>query len=492
MSLIEPPSWDEACGIGFGLDFGPAIAKRVVRLISARWLVQQPKVGTVLQMQLLPLEAFFDAQCHTPLAISAEKRGALKSVADACDTYTGIVMLSYPWLTRENPDPEGHHLSSVQRFLEKLLKQKAREGVQDVGLFWDFLSLPQHLSDRQRTDEESLVFKAGLGCLASLYSHQFTHVIQLKDAPGRDYDASGWCFFEQSVASVLKAESLLLDLSKVSDWTSMKSIVQGGAAFRLPPLHPDAFDEQIMLKTFTNGSDSAVVKGLYRSFYESVTPKPWTLHFIIREDQAGSGADWGAGPRASEAVRRLVKAAPDFVAVRQLNLNGHSFTREQLESELLPAFERMPCLNEITLNATELNACAHLRNRLWKVKGIKLSTGLPGDEASEVGRAGLEDGGEDAEVVPDHECVEEDDGSLRLRVKLPALEKLGDTLLSATSVSFSLHARGAYRLEYRWPRPLKAGEALPKFKRKTRILEVVVPQGAMGESSPSICSCLAR
>ncbi|KOO26897.1 aminoglycoside phosphotransferase, partial [Chrysochromulina tobinii] len=285
----------------------------------------------------------------------------------------------------------------------------ARNGVQDVGLFWDFLSLPQHLVDRVRTAEEALVFKAGLGCLASLYSHQFTHVIQLKDAPGRDYDASGWCFFEQSVASVMKAESMLLDLSKVSDWTSWKGIVQGAAAFHLPPLHPDAFDEQISLKTFTNGSDSAVVKGLYRSFYNGVAPKPWILNFLIKSYQAGTGADWGGGPRAAEAIARLVKAAPDFTAVLILNINGHSFTREQLD-ELLPAFERMRSLQQITLDSAQLDLCSHLRNRLWKVKGIKLWTGRPGGSADDE----LIDDGEDAEVVPDHKCVEAEDGSLRL------------------------------------------------------------------------------
>ena len=227
MASLPPPCWDEV-SFGFGLDFGPAVANKIIRMVSARWLVQQPMVGTVVQMQLLPPEAFFDAESHAPTVISAEQRRALPSVSNAMIAYTGIVMLSYPWLTRENPDPAGYHLATVQKFLKKLLERMARNGVQDVGLFWDFLSLPQHLVDRVRTAEEALVFKAGLGCLASLYSHQFTHVIQLKDAPGRDYDASGWCFFEQSVASVMKAESMLLDLSKVSDWTCWKAAAASG------------------------------------------------------------------------------------------------------------------------------------------------------------------------------------------------------------------------------------------------------------------------
>ena len=480
MTSLPPPCWDEV-SFGFGLDFGPAVANKIIRLISARWLLQQPMVGTVMQMQLLPPEAFFDAETHAPTVVSAEQRRASPSVSNAMIAYTGIVMLSYPWLTRENPDPAGHHLATVQKFLAKLLERMARNGVQDVGLFWDFLSLPQHLLDRVRTAEEALVFKAGLGCLASLYSHQFTHVIQLKDAPGRDYDASGWCFFEQSVASVMKAESMLLDLSKVSDWTCWKGIVQGAAAFHLPPLHPDAFDEQISLKTFTNGSDSAVVKGLYRSFYNGVAPKPWILNFLIKSYQAGTGADWGGGPRAAEAIARLVKAAPDFTAVRILTINGHSFTREQLD-ELLPAIERMRSLQEITLDAAQLDLCSHLRNRLWKVKGIKLWTGRPGRSADD---ELIADDGEDAEVVPDHECVEAEDGSLRLRVRLPALEKrftYGETSLTANSRCFALHTKGAYRLDYRWPQPLQAGgQAVPKFNRKTRTLEVMVPKSALPE-----------
>ena len=163
-----------------------------------------------------------------------------------------------------------------------------------------------------------------------------------------------------------------------------------------------------------------------------------------------------------------------------LNINGHSFTREQLD-ELLPAFERMRSLQQITLDSAQLDLCSHLRNRLWKVKGIKLWTGRPGGSADDE----LIDDGEDAEVVPDHECVEAEDGSLRLMVRLPALERrftYGETSLTANSRCFALHTKGAYRLDYRWPQPLQAGgQVVPKFNRKTRTLEVMVPKSALPE-----------
>jgi len=88
------------------------------------------------------------------------------------------------------------------------------------GLFMDYLSCPQKSADGHRSEVEDVVFRKCLASMGSLYASPRTLVLQHKmlPAPGNgmytplvptfpddpagqaDYDHSGWCMFEQSVA----------------------------------------------------------------------------------------------------------------------------------------------------------------------------------------------------------------------------------------------------------------------------------------------------
>ena len=79
----------------------------------------------------------------------------------------------------------------------------------------------------------------------------------------------------------------------------------------------------------------------------------------------------------------------------------------------------------------------------------------------------------DNEVTPDYQFVESAE-ALTLRIRLPALDRLGDTKLEASRDAFGLHTPGFYLLAVRWPTKV-SGSAIPKFRRKIRTLEVQIP-----------------
>ena len=156
-----------------------------IAAIKGSWLVAQHQRGGVLaRRQDLPPEAFWTAD---ELRSLAERLG---------DDYGYLfVALSYRWLSREHPDPNGFHLRIVASVLRMYLGGGGTQGVRgdprypadksplswafkkaglhltgewganedgaalgDCALFWDFGSLFQ----QPRTEEQIPLFGAGL------------------------------------------------------------------------------------------------------------------------------------------------------------------------------------------------------------------------------------------------------------------------------------------------------------------------------------------
>ena len=183
-----------------GGDLEPVLASGAVALLDAQWIISHAGAGGVLtHRQALPEEAFL-------------------SFADLVEATTEIypprlpvAALSYPWLTKDHPDPRGANLSRVARALKALLTDP---GISRLGVSWDFGSLHQHPDPANgvvRTEEQNALFKQGLGCLGTLYSHEFTWVLRLTSFPDghkaedqaegtnvAKYFDRGWCYTEQS------------------------------------------------------------------------------------------------------------------------------------------------------------------------------------------------------------------------------------------------------------------------------------------------------
>ena len=206
-------------------------------------------------------------------------------------------MLSCPWLTKDHPDPDGSQLRRVAKALESLLTHSPYKR---LAVFWDYLSLHQHPDSANgvmRTKAENALFKQGVGCLGTLYSHQRTNMLRLttfprtykkKDQPEganvSDYFDRGWCFSESAWSSLAKSSALSLDLGKMRDgveydWRSLlDDCVQDGG--RRPPLLPSAFAAALETKSFTNGKDDKpLVKRLYEAAFEEQFGKATELEY---------------------------------------------------------------------------------------------------------------------------------------------------------------------------------------------------------------------
>ena len=142
-----------------------------------------------------------------------------------------------------------------------------------LGVFWDFGSLHQHpdpVNGVMRTEEQNALFKQGLGCLGTLYSHPHTFVLRLTSFPDghkaedqaegtnvAKYFDRGWCATENAWASLPKRRELSLDLGLMRDgeeynYSSLtKGCIQSGG--RRPPLLPSAFAAELEMKSFTSG-----------------------------------------------------------------------------------------------------------------------------------------------------------------------------------------------------------------------------------------------
>ena len=142
--------------------------KAPVRLVTAEYLIGLFERGErIKRRQELPESAFYDA----PLNEAAS-----------------LFIVSYRWITKSHPDPEGFHLGTLAPVLRSDCKRS--DIASRVAVFIDFCCLYQS----PRSDDESALFKKGLSSINLLYAHQTTYVLCLTRVPAgvTGYDVSGW------------------------------------------------------------------------------------------------------------------------------------------------------------------------------------------------------------------------------------------------------------------------------------------------------------
>ncbi|EOD17292.1 hypothetical protein EMIHUDRAFT_118597 [Emiliania huxleyi CCMP1516] len=301
-----------------GGDLEPVLASGAVALLDAQWIISHAEAGGVLaHRQALPKEAFLSL---ADLVEATGKAGWLP-----------VAALSYPWLTKDHPDPRGANLARVARALKALLSRP--DLIPRLGVFWDFGSLHQHPDPPNgvlRTEEQNALFKEGLGCLGTLYSHKYTRVLRLTSFPDghkaedpaegtnvAKYFDRGWCFTEQSWAGLTKAGFLSLDLGKMRAGTEYDcyslaiDCTQDGG--RRPPLLPSAFAAELESKSFTNGKDDKpLVKRLYEAAFKEQFGKATKLVYY--------NLGWGDAEAAQLAEALFVdnKKQPELAPTEEL------------------------------------------------------------------------------------------------------------------------------------------------------------------------------
>ncbi|EOD06793.1 Hypothetical protein EMIHUDRAFT_359425 [Emiliania huxleyi CCMP1516] len=331
-----------------GGDLERVLASGAVALLDAQWIISHAEAGGVLtHRQALPKEAFL----------------SFADLVEATEYDLPVAALSYPWLTKDHPDPRGANLSRVARALKALL---SHIDIPRLGVFWDFGSLHQHPDPPNgvlRTEEQNALFKQGLSCLGTLYSHQHTTVLRLTSFPDghkaedqaegtnvAKYFDRGWCFTENAWASLTKSGDLSLDLGKMRvgkeyDCGSLiGDCTQAGG--RRPPLLPSAFAAELEKKSFTNGKDDKpLVKQLYEAAFEEQFGKATELSY--------RGLGWGDAEAAQLAEVLASGAAP---RLEELSLSYNKIGDEGCKA-LAAALKEgaAPRLEKLYLNENKLS-----------------------------------------------------------------------------------------------------------------------------------------
>ena len=293
--------------------------------LRGRWLAALGAGDTLVRRQELPAAAFWTAE---------ELRETAAKLGD--DFGVLFVALSYRWLTKEHPDPDGFHVSTVASVARLYLGDAADDGRArhsplrrafekagllgtDFALFWDFCSLHQ----APRTPAEQALFRRGLRCSNIWYGHQSSHLWMQTELPpgfdGASYHTSGWCAVEAALSAVVKAADRRLDLTKrtpramehyggdsVVDEYRLDTVCSARAP---PPPSPEMLQRVLETeKVFTARADVGVVAAMYRDFFYAVSGSTASLSF--------RRVGWEA-----HHLDGLLAVLPHFVALTALDVS---------------------------------------------------------------------------------------------------------------------------------------------------------------------------
>lgn len=314
---------------------------RSVRLLSGRWLLERPEGYVIQRCQDLEPRAFV-----API-----------KAAQLYQSKYGIVVLSYPWLSKRHPDPTGFFFRLLQQYLAKHMQQFCDFNDGDVGIFWDFAALPQPCQDGGRSEAEKKALKRGLQAINFLYGSPDSVVLQFRTFPDspdldlnlRPYKERGWCVFEETISNILKPSLLLLDLGvpaalqalekDTTTWWDIQRATKRSK--RAPVLHPDAMKTVLDGCVFTKGNvDRPLVEEKYREFFDQIADVATLMHFSNFGAEVSDG--WG-----DQCMQQVSRALPTFINIRHLNIFRQPFSDQGLRLivEPLPHLEHLCSLS---------------------------------------------------------------------------------------------------------------------------------------------------
>ena len=301
-----------------------------VQLVSAEWLIALADAGgRVPRCQDVPPEA----------RVSLEGLEASPGLP--------VLIVSYPWLSRAHPDELGEQLQLLRPiFMQYVAHTSELLPDASVGVFWDYLSLPQasqaahEAGEDDRTLADLEVFKQGLGSINTWYAHPQTTVL-LMAGPlptgkaylnTQPYLKRGWCQAEFRMSGMVKASRCLIDVSQLGDLNAdpsgvadLTSLIGRGQGGRQPPMAPDAFRSMLVEGVrsgsikFTNRGDEEVVANIYEKAF-------------LTELSAARELDFGGLGWADAEVEQLAEAITFYVGkcgplrnLRRVELRHNAF-----------------------------------------------------------------------------------------------------------------------------------------------------------------------
>jgi len=192
-------------------------------------------------------------------------REAVWSKGDGQET-PEIVVISYTWLSREHPDPDGFHLKCFAPLLRHYASHR-RLDLNDVPVFIDWCALPQ--SPRSPTEE--IVFQRILSSIADWYASPNTQVWLLSAVPEgvAPFEDRGWPTFERALATMIKVPESTLDLGLLRPgWRTWSHVVDVCRAQTKLPNIPSDFAALLSTKKFTQVEDHQTLSRMYAAAFE--------------------------------------------------------------------------------------------------------------------------------------------------------------------------------------------------------------------------------
>lgn len=269
-----------------------------IALVKGSYLIELADRGQPIpRRQDAPPEAFWSRQEAVALfrrsATEFKKKGP--DIAGLLCLGLFLVAFSYPWCDPKHPDPACFHLYRIAEILRGMARLRGPYNTfDDVGVFFDYLSIFQCPPSGKRTGAEQALFHLALYGMNFVYCHDLALVIKLKKMPpppqplnadgfypvdirgvtkelGWDYEKRGWPIFEQTISdSRMAVQWSRLEFK--DDDVSFNSIHEIRYKFlsRGAACHPDRFAKMLAATSFTNGSDKDVVLELYRKTFKSI------------------------------------------------------------------------------------------------------------------------------------------------------------------------------------------------------------------------------
>lgn len=280
-----------------------------------------------------------------------------------------LVIVSYPWLSRDHPDPDQFHLKKLVRIIEEY---KKIWNMHEVAVILDYCSLWQRSARGDtRTAEQKEQFYYGMLELNIPFVHKAVTSIKLTEVPKgevRKYDDRGWTLLE----------SIMID-SKGGDWNRwtfgeldpdsqqwsdpVVFFMQAKAHKLRPPLTVEGFNHELEqrrirlrphdMPLFSNEKDDEEVPKRYEEF-------------LMELEQASTlsydSADW-----SDEDVCSLLEVAKSCKCLEKLTLNNNRITLKGA-SELAKLFPQLPSLQYLSLKNNPLcqdNQATDLLKLVW-------------------------------------------------------------------------------------------------------------------------------
>lgn len=288
-------------------------------------------------------------------------------------------VVSYSWLSRKHPDPNGFHLVRLQRVLTEY---KRLWGMPEVAVLIDYCSLWQRGPGEKdaRSEEQREQFTRALREIGVPFAHKAVTSITLQDVPEsepRQHDNRGWTLLESLAAD-----------SKAGDWNRWvfssfdpTATYEDAYAFFAtarprnlwPPLTISRFVEELERRKsiaegrgvplFTAEEDKTEVPERYREVLR---------HICKTTKLAYNEAGWG-----DREVELLGEVLPDCQALETLELAGNSI-RAGGAAVLAKVIPKLPNLRQLVAKDNPLcndGASKDMLQSIWRFQS-KPTSGL--------------------------------------------------------------------------------------------------------------------